>query len=361
MTRAEAPAVAAAPSVSLPTPLPAGYVVATGDCAPEHLPIVGGKAVGLGSLIRAGQQVPRSFVVTSSAYLDYVSSIRDDSAGAAGAAGAAGTMPEALRADIEAAYLSLCDARRVAELPVAVRSSATIEDSTEASCAGQFRTFLGAAGPAEVVAEVERCFLSAFEPHVGSYRAEREIESEHDGVAVIVQELVDARCSGVMFTRHPRTGDRSLVVIESSYGLGEAVVGGEVTPDLFEVNKITGQVHSRMMGTKKHEHRLAGDHHAVAEHEVEESRRDLWSLSDEEIESLLAMARDLERQLGKGLDVEWAIGSTAGTHGAEELFALQVRPITVDPKRAEAAVVVSHGAVDNPIDAVLGRLAGRAR
>jgi pyruvate,water dikinase len=358
VTRAEAPAAAAvAASAAAPSgaSLPTGYVVATGECAPEHLPIVGGKAVGLGSLIRAGQQVPRSFVVTSSAYLDYVASIADTPNGAAG------NMPAALRAEIEAAYLSLCEARQVDELPVAVRSSATIEDSSEASCAGQFRTFLGAAGPSEVVAEVERCFLSAFEPHVGSYRAEREIESEHDGVAVIVQELVDARCSGVMFTRHPRTGDRSLVVIESSYGLGEAVVGGEVTPDLFEVNKIIGQVHSRMMGTKKHEHRLAGDHHAVAEHEVEESRRDLWSLDDEEIESLLAMARDLERQLGKGLDVEWAIGSTAGSHGAEELFALQVRPITVDPRRAEAAVVVSHGAVDNPIDAVLGRLAGRAR
>lgn len=348
MTRAEAPAESAAPAASPAT----GFVVATGECAPEHLPIVGGKAVGLGRLIRAGQQVPCSFVVTSSAYLDYVASIGD---------GPAGTMPEALQGEIEAAYLSLCDNRRVDELPVAVRSSATIEDSTEASCAGQFRTFLGAAGPAEVVAEVERCFLSAFEPHVGLYRAEREIESENDGVAVIVQELVDARCSGVMFTRHPRTGDRSLVVIESSYGLGEAVVGGEVTPDLFEVNKITGQVHSRMMGTKKHEHRLAGDHHRVAEHEVEQSRRDLWSLGDEEIESLLAMARDLERQLGKDLDVEWAIGSTAGTHGAEELFALQVRPITVDPRRTEAAAVVSRGAVDNPIDAVLSRLAGRAR
>jgi len=308
-----------------------GYVVATRDCTPEHLALVGGKAVGLGSLIRANQQVPGSFVVTSSAYFDYVMSI-DDHRG--------GTMPDALRADIEAAYLSLCDTRRVAELPVAVRSSATIEDSTEASCAGQFGTFLGATGPAEVVAEVERCFLSAFEPHVGSYRAERDIESKHDGVAVIVQELVDARCSGVMFTRHPRTGD-------------------EVTPDLFEVNKITGQLHSRTMGTKKHEHRLARDHHAVAEHEVEESRRDLWSLSDEEIESLLAIARDLERQLGKGLDIEWAIGSTAGTHGTEELFALQVRPITVDPKRASAAI--SHDAVDNPIDAVLGHLAERAR
>ena len=268
-------------------------------------------------------------------------------------------MADSVRGEIEAAYTYLCEARGIADISVAVRSSATIEDSTEASCAGQFRTFLGARGAAEVVAEVQRCFMSAFDPHVGSYRADREIGTDDDGVAVVVQELVAARASGVMFTRHPRTGDRSLIVIESSYGLGEAVVGGEVTPDLIEVNKITAQVHERTLGSKVSEHRLSAGCDGVEVHSVDEDRRRAWSISDDEIEQLVEMARSLERELGKGLDIEWAIGSIAGTEGPEQLFALQVRPITVDPRRAGAGVAPATGATHNPIDRVLGRLSGR--
>ena len=167
-----------------------GYVVATESCLPEHVGNVGGKAVGLGSLLRAGQRVAASFVVTAGAYRDYVS------------AGARGLSP-AMRDAIGDSYLALCD-RRGAEVTVAVRSSATIEDSTEASCAGQFRTYLGASGVEEVLEQVERCWIAAFEPQVGSYRAARQIEAADDGLAVIVQELVDARAAGVMFTQHPR-------------------------------------------------------------------------------------------------------------------------------------------------------------
>ncbi len=331
--------------------VPTGYVVATAECHPADITRVGGKAIGLGRLIRAGQRVPSSFVVSADAYLEYVGALSPD---------LDGSMPAAIAEEIVSAYRGLCEAQGTSELTVAVRSSATIEDSTEASCAGQFRTFLGATGADEVLREVERCFLSAFEPHVDSYRAHRSIASDDEGVAVVVQELVSARASGVMFTRHPRTGDRSLVVVESSYGLGEAVVGGEVTPDLFEVNKITGHVHERMLGSKATEHDLTPDGRSVETRPVDEDRRSAWSISDEEIEALVQVGRDLEQQIGRGLDIEWAIGRTVGTGAAEELFVLQVRPITVDPKHANAGVVVAqNGRVHNPIDVVLGRLAGR--
>ncbi|MGH9059257.1 MAG: PEP/pyruvate-binding domain-containing protein, partial [Acidimicrobiales bacterium] len=219
------------------------FVKATIDCLPDDVDEVGGKAVGLGTLLRAADQaVPASVVVTAAAYRLFV------------AGGADGVAPELVDA-IVAGYAELCE-QRGAQIPVAVRSSATVEDSTDASCAGQFRTFLGARGAEQVVEEVRRCWLSAFDPHVDAYRAERSGGTGDGEVAVVVQELVDAKAAGVLFTQHPRSGDRSLVVIEASYGLGEAVVGGEVVPDLFEVNKITRQVVTRRRGQKGHEHRL---------------------------------------------------------------------------------------------------------
>jgi pyruvate,water dikinase len=319
------------------------YVVATESCLPRHLGEVGGKAVGLGSLLRAGQRVAASFVVTAAAYRDYVAS-------------GARELSPAVREAVARSYSALCE-RRGSELTVAIRSSATVEDSTEASCAGQFRTFLGASGVEEVLDQVERCWIAAFEPQVRSYRADRQIDAEDDGLAVIVQELVDARAAGVMFTQHPRTGDRSLVVIESSYGLGEAVVGGEVTPDLFEVNRITQSIHDSRLGAKPFEHRLAPDGRSVKILPVDEGRQRAWSISDEEVMTLLALAGELEAKLGRGLDVEWAIGTAAGQQsedGGDALFALQVRPITAG-SRPPAAVSPNRDAVDH----ILGRLAGR--
>ena len=315
------------------------FVVATENCRPENLDQVGGKAVGLGSLMRAGQRVPASFVVTAAAHLDYIGSEPR-------------RLIEPVRQAIADAYSALC-APNGGDLSVAVRSSATVEDSTEASCAGQFRTYLGAAGAEEVLYQVEQCWIAALEPHVGSYRADRQIASGDDAVAVVVQDLVDARAAGVMFTQHPRTGDRSLVVIEASYGLGEAVVGGEITPDLFEVNRITQQVHHSSMGAKPIAHRLAPDRRGVRTVPVEPELQQSWSVTDDEVMALVAMAGDLESKLGRGLDVEWAIGRTGGSQD-EALFALQVRPITVGP-RHRAASTPNMDAIDH----ILGRFAGR--
>jgi phosphoenolpyruvate synthase/pyruvate phosphate dikinase len=315
------------------------HVAVTGDCRPEHVGDVGGKAVGLGSLLRAGQRVPGSFVVTAGAYREYL-----------------GTQPRQLPAPVRAAvvdaYAALC-AQYGTDVTVAVRSSATVEDSAEASWAGQFQTFLGVAGAAEVLAKVEECWAAAQAPQVGAYRAGQQAGPD-GGVAVIVQELVHARAAGVMFTQHPETGDRSLIVIESSFGLGEAVVGGDVVPDLFEINKITRQQHHARLGSKHHEHRLLPGGHGVEVVPVDPARQQDWSISADEVMALAAMAANLEAKLGRGLDVEWAIGTAASTDGAEALFALQVRPITVRPRQA-AAGAPQRDAIGH----ILGRLAGR--
>src|SRR5258708_28469793 len=151
-------------------------------------------------------------------------------------------------------------------------------------------TVVGAGGIAEVLEKVEDCWIAASAPDVGSYNSEIGAGSSAPGVALIVQELVDARAAGVMFTQHPRTGDRSVVVIESSYGLGEAVVGGEVTPDLFEVNKVTRQISGRRLGSKAAEHRLrhAGD--CAERRAVDAARQNRWSIADEEGAALVTKA-----------------------------------------------------------------------
>jgi pyruvate,water dikinase len=334
----------------------AGYVAVTEGCRAEHVAVVGGKAVGLGSLLRAGQRVPPSFVVTASAYRDYVRSQPH-------------TLGRAVRESVAQAYSALSESalgeRAGADLTVAVRSSAAVEDSARASWAGQFQTFLGVRGIDEVLDRIEQCWAAALAPHVGAYGADRQIgdgaNGDDGGVAVIVQELVDARAAGVMFTQHPKTGDRSLVVIESSYGLGEAVVGGEVTPDLFEVNKITRQRHSSRLGAKQTEYRLTRDGRDVQAAPVDPVRRGEWSISEHEVTALVTMAAELEGRLGRGLDVEWAIGTTGSADGEETTFALQVRPITIQP----APVVppsrpgAAAGQNRDSIDHILGRLAGR--
>jgi phosphoenolpyruvate synthase/pyruvate phosphate dikinase len=324
------------------------YVAVTENCLPEHVGRVGGKAVGLGSLLRAGQRVPASFVVTARAYREYQRGQTP------------GVTPE-LRTAITGGYAALCG--HGADVPVAVRSSAAVEDSAEASWAGQFQTFLGVTGSAEVLARVQDCWAAALDPHVGAYRASQqpgeEASGDDSGLAVIVQELVDARASGVMFTRHPETGDRSLVVIESSYGLGEAVVGGEVVPDLFEINKITREQHSSRLGSKHTEYRLAPGGHGVEARPVDEARQQAWSISEAEVMALAEVAVALEAKIGRGLDVEWAIGTAASTHGEEALFTLQVRPITVDPRqRQDRGQRPAPGPGKDAIGHILGRLSG---
>jgi pyruvate,water dikinase len=367
------------------------YVLATAECRAEHLSEVGGKAVGLGRLLRAGQRVPRSFVVAATAYREYVQGHPigaggagtgtgpDTEAGAeawtgagaeaeagaeAGAGAKAGAGAEAggagpgaeFRRSVARSYTDLSGGSGSGGggIPVAVRSSATMEDSADASGAGQFMTFLGARGAQEVLARIEQCWMSASAPQVESYRSQRGLDAAGQSVAVIVQELVDARTAGVMFTQHPRTGDRSVVVIESSYGLGEAVVGGEVSPDLLEINKITGQITQRSLGTKAAEYRLAAGGHQVERRPVDPQRQRAWSITEAEAAALVAMAAELEAALGRGLDVEWAIGAVPSGGPGESLFALQVRPITVD----SAAPGPGAAPAGSGIDLILGRLSG---
>jgi len=314
---------------------------------------VGGKGGSLGELKRAGIAVPPGYVVKTRAFERLLESLeREAPVRAAVAAVSPGDLEaitacsRALRRRVEEAELpgevleelSIAQERLVRggrELPVAVRSSATTEDAAEASFAGLQDTYLWIKDPAEIIRRVRSCWASLYSVESISYRRKLGFPEERVAMAVVVQSMVDARTAGVMFTRSPTTGDRSVVTIEGAWGLGSAVVGGEVTPDRWVLGKITGEIAVREISDKLIEHVPAarGGVEAVA---VAEERRRMPCLSDADLQELRTLARRIERHYGCAQDIEWAVDRGSGA-----ILLLQSRPETVWSAR-DAAPIAKH-------------------
>ena len=298
------------------------------------VPLAGGKGANLGELTRAGLPVPPGFVVTAPAYLEAVdlagvrADLRDRAAAADTDDEAAldvlvadlrhlvhkAGIPDALRRDVLEAYARLGDNDFVA-----VRSSATAEDSASTSFAGMNQTFTNVRGGAELLERIVDCWASLFSPRVLAYRATQDI-TEEPAIAVVVQRMVDSECSGVMFTVDPSTGDASRIVIEGAFGLGEVVVGGQVEVDTYVVAKAGPEILDRRIGAKKflisrgpdgHDQRVDLDPEAAA-HRV---------LRDDQIMDLARLAERVEQHYGTPQDTEWAIENG-------HIFFVQSRPIT---------------------------------
>ena len=200
-------------------------------------------------------------------------------------------------------------ARRYAELgepPVAVRSSALGEDSREATFAGQQETYLWVRGAEGVCDAVRDCWVSLYSPAI-TYRARLGTAAGEPAMGVAVQQMVDAEVSGVMFTCNPVSGDPSMVAVNASWGLGLAVVGGEVTPDDFLVSKVTREVVRRHVHAKEVEYVPAADGGGAVRREVPDERRELACLDAAALEALVEVGRRVERHFGSPQDVEWAI------------------------------------------------------
>ena len=304
---------------------------------------VGGKAAGLAEMTAAGLPVAPGFAVTAAAYRRYL-----DEAGlrpfTAGVLAGLGTevnqaafddaertvvkrlgqvpLPEEIAAPIRDAYAQLCRDAGVADVAVAVRSSATAEDSVGASFAGEFETWVDIAGAENVVAYVHKCYVSVFAGRVLSYLAEKRIDPNAIEMAVVIQKTVRARSAGVMFTLSPTSGDRSKIVLEASWGLGLSVVGGEVTPDRFVVEKIGLDIAESSPGYKHIEYRR-GD----APQEVAEERRLMLCLTDDEVTALAGMGKRLEKIHNSPQDIEFAVDDELPD--GNNLILLQCRPETV--------------------------------
>jgi pyruvate,water dikinase len=341
------------------------------DIGLDDVASVGGKGGSLGELTRAGIPVPPGFVVTTAAFeafldtLDADGEIRRTIEGLAaddlpGIQAASATirerlhdidLPAELRTAIVAAYRELGAGEKLA--PVAVRSSATSEDSLEASFAGLQDTFLWVRGEDEVMRWLRTCWSSLYSTESIHYRQRLHLPEAHVAMSVVVQRMADALCSGVMFTRSPTTGDRSVITIEASWGLGSCVVSGEVTPDKYVVNKVTGDVMKRDVAAKTVQHVPDTSGGGVREEAVPEDRQSQACLGDALLTELAAIAKRVEQHYGCPQDIEWAIT------GNDEIFLLQSRPETVWAGRDAAQPVAKPAA--SAADHVFALLSGRKR
>lgn len=330
-------------------------------------PAVGGKGGSLGELTRAGIAVPPGFVVRVEAFDAFLENVEqthpvrqrvaqldadDLEAIQRVAADAQGAMlshplPAVLKQALKEAYAKLFDGGTPG--PVAVRSSATAEDSADASFAGLQDTLLWILDYESLERALLQCWASLYSVPSISYRRKRNMPEDDVSMAVVVQRMVDSRTAGVLFTRSPQSGDRSVVVIEGAWGLGSAVVSGEVTPDHWVVGKITGEVTVREIRDKHilHAPKPEGGTQEVA---VDAARRNEPCVSDAELQQLRELGRRIERHYGCPQDIEWAFD------GDGVLRVLQSRPETVWAAREARPV---SRAQDNPLNHVMNIFGGK--
>jgi len=307
------------------------------------LACVGGKGASLARLAGAGIPVPDGFHITTDAYRHFVEdnglqprilaalegvdaarpATLEQAAQAIAALFAAGTLPPDLAASIVHAYGTLPGDNPA----VAVRSSATAEDLPEASFAGQQETFLNICETAPLLDAVRRCWASLWTARAIGYRLRQGIAPDEVALAVVVQILAPAETAGILFTANPVDGRRDQAVISAAWGLGEAIVGGLVTPDTLTVNKASGAVVDRQTADKTVMTVRTAD--GTAEEPVPDELRRAPALSDAAATSLARMGVQIEELYGMPMDIEWALVDG-------EIFILQARPITALPVSAEA-------------------------
>jgi pyruvate,water dikinase len=337
---------------------------------PAHEPVLGGKNASLGILTRAGLPVPPGFAVSALAFRKVfadaglpaqlaalLSNVEvNDTAALTVAAAAARelvrgvTLPDWLSDELESAYATLGRRCAVADVPVAVRSSATCEDSPDASFAGEHDTYLWIRGAHELRRHVVACWASLFTDRAIAYRRQLGYRDDAVAMSVGVQQMVLPRAAGVAFTLNPLDGDRSQVAIDASWGLGETVVSGSVTPDNFVVDKVLWEITRRTISSKAVEHRL-GPEGCVIEAEVEPARRDVACLTDAEVKAVARLARRAEKHYGCPQDVEWAIDP--GRPDDDNVLLLQSRPETVWSKQARASRTHAADTYRSIVDSLL--------
>ncbi|WP_298524855.1 phosphoenolpyruvate synthase [uncultured Methanobrevibacter sp.] len=315
------------------------YVVKFEDLNKSDIGIAGGKGANLGELTQAGIPVPPGFVVTAQAYEKFMDEagindsvmgildkidINDTKALQAAAEEIKkiiieAPIPEDLVLFIREYYNELCQRVGEDDTDVAIRSSATAEDLPEASFAGQQDTFLHVSGDDEVIEYIRKCWASLFEARAIFYREENDFEHSKVYIAVVVQKMANADKAGVMFTVNPSTGEE-IALIEGSWGLGESVVSGDVTPDNYQVDKKDNEIINVTISDKKVMYTNDENGTSIKVDVPDELRKERV-LSDEELIELTEMGKRVQAHYGEPMDTEWAFEKG-------NLFLLQARPIT---------------------------------
>ncbi len=304
----------------------------------EDVSLVGGKGANLGELTNAQIPVPSGFIVTSQTYFDFIERTKlmdtirvllqpvdiNESKGLQQVAARvmqviqSAPMPKETAKEIKEAY------RKMGGGLVAVRSSATAEDLPDASFAGQQSTYLNVQGEEAVVTAVQACWASLFEARAIFYRVQQNYDHFKVGVAVPVQKMVQSTSSGIMFTLEPVTNDQSKILIEAIFGLGEAIVGGEIKPDYYVVDKKKLTISLKNVNRQdwqliRNEDNLASERNLQTPLPL--SRQNQQKITDEDILNLAKLGKQIEDHYKFPQDIEWAKEDG-------KLFILQARPIT---------------------------------
>lgn len=336
----------------------------------ENIPIAGGKGANLGEMTRNKVPVPPGFIVTADAYFQflreaeltdrlraYLNSLNpkdtkmlQDTAFEVMQLITQAEMPKRMADEIKKAY------QKMGQGLVAVRSSATAEDLPEASFAGQQSTYLNVQGMANVVEAVQKCWASLFEARAIFYRNEQRFDHLKVGIAVVVQRMVQSEISGVAFTAEPLSSDDKKIVIEAAYGLGEMVVSGELTPDLYLLDKDSLKLVEKKVATQEWQLVRNPDTRdkkrmniKVPIPEKEQSRQ---KLPNKDITALAQIAKRIEDLYKCPQDIEWA-------KDGKNIYIVQTRPITTlkvkeGPTEEIKGVELVHGLPASP-----GAAAGR--
>ena len=308
---------------------------------PTEVARVGGKGASLIEMLAAGLPVPPGFCVSAEGYRSFhaqaglgplVSALAGAPALATpgGAAEAVASLasrlqeaslPDPLRAEIEGAYAALCERRAGGRL-VASRSSAVSEDGASASFAGIYDTYLHLEGAERVAGSVLDCYRALWHPRAVQYRATRGIDQAAEQMAVVVMAMIPSEVAGVAFSANPITGDRREVLINASWGLGESVVSGQVTPDNILVSKDDGRTIAYEVGEKAMEIVLdEGAGSGTIERAVDPARAAAACLDDDDVAAIAELARRAEAHYGTPQDIEFA-------RAGGVWYLLQSRPIT---------------------------------
>jgi len=312
-------------------------IVSISDLGKNDIDIAGGKGANLGELVAAGFNVPPGFVLTTAAYDHFMenSKIGDRvkellakvDAGSESSLQEASTkirdlfdtveIPVDLKEQVLASHKAMFKGKKMGL--VAVRSSATAEDLPTASFAGQQDTYLNVESPEELLDKVRKCWSSLFTPRAIYYRVTKGFEHSKVKLAVVVQKMINSEISGIMFTVDPNS-EMPHIIIEAGYGLGEALVGGKVTPDTYVVDKFHDKILNKRIA-KQNWKLVRGKDGECEKADVPEEMRNAQKMTDEQILALGEIGRNIEAHYDRPMDIEWCIEERV-------MYIVQARPVT---------------------------------
>ena len=351
------------------------YVLWFQECDISSAPIVGGKCASLGELLKAQIPVPPGFAVTTASYNRFIEENKldqeikrllkpvrpEDTASGEAASQAIRKIIEDKPISVELEdyigefYRLLSKSCQVPAVPVAVRSSATMEDLPGASFAGQQDTYLWVRGIDGILHHVRKCWSSLFTARAIAYRKKMGFAEQAVSIAVGIQKMANAWTAGVMFTLNPANGDRSTIVIDANWGFGESVVSGLCTPDNFLVNKVTMEIVKRTISAKECFFTTNFETQMVEQHQCPAERACNQCIIDQEAIELARIGKLIEEHYCKPMDIEWAIDKDLPASG--RVLILQSRPETVwSGKKAEPLCKPKLSVTDHIVS---GLLAGK--